>query len=65
VLASVDRIVEQLVARVAALTEAVEVQDAEVRELRGRLDGVRTLLGKQAQRIPACRDLGYPPRGTL
>jgi hypothetical protein len=41
---SVDRIVEQLVASVAALTEAVKAQDAEVRELRGRLDGVRTLL---------------------
>jgi len=30
---------------VQALTEAVEAQDAEVRELRGRLDGVRSLLG--------------------
>jgi len=41
----VDQIVGQLVARVQALTEAVREQDAEVRELRGRLDGVRRLLG--------------------
>jgi hypothetical protein len=38
---SVDQIVGQLVASVQALTEAVKAQDAEVRELRGRLDGVR------------------------
>jgi hypothetical protein len=38
---SIDRIVEQLVASVAALTEAVKAQDAEVRELRGRLDGMQ------------------------
>jgi hypothetical protein len=42
---SVDQIIGQLIASVAALTEAVKAQDAEVRELRGRLDGVRTLLG--------------------
>jgi hypothetical protein len=40
----VDQIVGQLVATVAALTEAVKAQDAEVREIRGRLDGVRSLL---------------------
>jgi hypothetical protein len=37
----VDVIVGELVASVAALTEAVKAQQAEVRELRGRLDGVR------------------------
>lgn len=37
----VDRIVAQLVASVAALTEGVKAQDAEVRELRGRLEEVR------------------------
>jgi hypothetical protein len=42
--AGVDQIVGQLVATVAALTEAVKAQDAEVREIRGRLDGVRSLL---------------------
>jgi hypothetical protein len=40
----VDQIVGQLVASVQALTEAVQAQDAEVRQLRGRLDGVRGLL---------------------
>jgi hypothetical protein len=39
--AGVAQIVGQLVASVAALTEAVKAQDAEVRELRGRLDRVR------------------------
>jgi hypothetical protein len=34
---SVNQIVRQLAASVAALTEAVKAQDAEVRELRGRL----------------------------
>jgi hypothetical protein len=43
--AGVEQIVGQLVATVAALTEAVKAQDAEVRQLRGRLDGVRSLLG--------------------
>lgn len=42
---SVEQIVGQLVATVGALAEAVKAQDAEVRELRGRLDGVRSLLG--------------------
>jgi hypothetical protein len=37
----VGQIIAQLVATVQALTEAVKEQDAEVRELRGRLDGVR------------------------
>jgi hypothetical protein len=41
---SVDQIVRQLVASVQALTEAVKAQDAEVRELRGRLNGVRSIL---------------------
>jgi hypothetical protein len=41
----VEQIVGQLAATVAALTEAVKDQDVEVRELRGRLDGVRNLLG--------------------
>lgn len=41
----VDQTIEQLVASVVALTGAVKAQDAEVRELRGRVDGVRTLLG--------------------
>jgi hypothetical protein len=40
----VDQIVRQLVASVQALTEAVKAQDAEARELRSRLDGVRSLL---------------------
>jgi hypothetical protein len=40
----VDQTVGQLVASVQALTEAVQAQDAEVRQLRGRLDGVRGLL---------------------
>jgi hypothetical protein len=42
---SVDQIVGQLVASVQALTEAIQAQDAEVAELRRRLDGVRSLLG--------------------
>jgi hypothetical protein len=41
----VDQIVGQLLATVQALTAAVKAQDAEVRELRGRLDRVRDLLG--------------------
>jgi hypothetical protein len=41
----VDQIVGQLVASVQALTEAVKSQDAEVRELRGRLDGLRGAIG--------------------
>jgi hypothetical protein len=41
---NVDQIVGQFVANVQALTEAIRAQDAEVRELRGRLDGVRTAL---------------------
>jgi hypothetical protein len=41
----VEQIVGQLAATVQALTDAVKAQDAEVRELRGRLDGVRGLLG--------------------
>jgi hypothetical protein len=40
----VDHIVGQLIASVQALTEAVKAQDAEVRELRSRLDGGRSLL---------------------
>ena len=40
-----DLIVDQLVANVQALTEAVKAQDAEVRELRGRLDGLRRAIG--------------------
>ena len=40
----VDQIVGQLVANVQAMTEAVKAQDAEVRELRGRLDGAARLL---------------------
>jgi hypothetical protein len=39
--ASVQQTLGQLAATVAALAEAVKAQDAEVRELRGRLDGVR------------------------
>jgi hypothetical protein len=39
----VDEIVRQLAASVSALTEAVKAQDAEVRELRRRLDRARTL----------------------
>ncbi len=42
---SMDQIVGQLLANVQALTEAVKAQDAEVRELRGRLDGAARLLG--------------------
>jgi hypothetical protein len=38
---SVDQVIRQLLASVAALTEAVRAQDAEVRELRGRLERVR------------------------
>jgi hypothetical protein len=41
----VDQIVGQLVAGVQALTEAVKSQDAEVRELRGRLDKLRGAIG--------------------
>jgi hypothetical protein len=41
---SVDQIVGELVASVQALTEAVMIQDAEVRELRSRVDGVRSLI---------------------
>ena len=40
----VEQLVEQLVASVVALTGAVKAQDVELRELRGRVDGVRTLL---------------------
>src|SRR5439155_19509821 len=40
----VDEIIGQLVASVQALTEAVKAQNAEVRELRGRLDLVRQIL---------------------
>lgn len=42
---SVDQIVGQLVVNVHALTDAVKAQDAEIRELSGRLDGVRSLSG--------------------
>jgi hypothetical protein len=42
---SLDQIVGQVVAAVQALTEAVKAQDAEVRELRGRLERARRLLG--------------------
>jgi hypothetical protein len=42
---SVDQIAAQLVASVQALSEAIQAQDAEVRQLRGRLDEVRTILG--------------------
>ncbi len=42
--ASVDQVVGRLIANVQALTKAVKAQDAEVRELRGRLDGVRALV---------------------
>lgn len=41
----VDQIVVQVLANVQALTEAAKAQDAEVRELRGRLDRVGDLLG--------------------
>jgi hypothetical protein len=41
---SIDEVVGQLVASLEALAEAVKAQDAEVRQLRGRLDGVRGLL---------------------
>jgi hypothetical protein len=41
----VEQIVGQLVASVRALTEAVKSQDAEVRALRGRLDGLRGAIG--------------------
>lgn len=40
----VDQVVSQLLASVQALTAAVKAQDAEVRELRDQLDGVRGLL---------------------
>ncbi len=40
----IDQIVGQLVESVQALAEAVKAQEAEVSELRGRLDGVRGLL---------------------
>jgi hypothetical protein len=40
----VEQIVGQLVATVQALTEAIQTQDAEVKELRARLDRARTLL---------------------
>src|SRR3954447_24757294 len=40
----VDQIVGQLLANVHALTEAVKAQDAEVRELQGRLNRVARLL---------------------
>ena len=39
-----DQVVSQLLASVQALTAAVKAQDAEVRELRDQLDGVRGLL---------------------
>jgi hypothetical protein len=42
---SVDQMVNQLLASVQALTEAVKAQDAEVRELQGRLDRAGRLLG--------------------
>ena len=38
---SVDQIVSQLTANVAALTEAVKAQDAEIRSLKGRVASVR------------------------
>jgi hypothetical protein len=41
---NVDQIVSEIVASVQALTDAMRAQNAEVRELRGRLDGVRTAL---------------------
>jgi hypothetical protein len=41
----VEQIVGQLVASVQALTEAVKSQDAEARELRGRLDELRGAIG--------------------
>jgi hypothetical protein len=42
---NIDQITADLVRNVQALAEAVKTQDAEVKELRGRLDGVRGLLG--------------------
>ncbi len=42
---SVEHVLEQLIATVQGLTETVKAQDAEARELRGRLDGVKSLLG--------------------
>jgi hypothetical protein len=41
----VDQILSQVLANVQALTEAVKAQDAEVRELQGRLDRAGRLLG--------------------
>jgi len=38
-------IIGQLVATVHELTDAVKSQDAEVRELRGRLDALRRAIG--------------------
>jgi hypothetical protein len=37
----VDQIVSQLTASVAALTEAVKAQDAEIKSLKGRMASVR------------------------
>ena len=41
----IDALAAQLVASVEALADAVKAQDAEVKELRSRLDGVKKLLG--------------------
>ena len=40
----VDHIVGRLVANLQALTEAVKAQNADVKELRSRLDGMHSLL---------------------
>jgi hypothetical protein len=42
---SVDAITADLVRNVQALAKAVQDQEREVKQLRGRLDGVRGLLG--------------------
>lgn len=41
----VDKLAADLVKSVTALADAVKSQQAEVAELRGRLDGVRSMLG--------------------
>jgi hypothetical protein len=41
----VDKLASDLVKSVTALADAVKAQQRDVEELRGRLDGVRTLLG--------------------
>ncbi len=42
---NIEQIAAQLVANMEALTAALREQDAEVKELRSRLDGVKKLLG--------------------